>query len=202
MRERDATWLYMTAGCSVLACAHLRNLWLLMFGLVPLGLQYAENAIAHFKVQALKVYEAAMCAVCGLLLILVFSFELFATCEEDRRSLVGCEEYMASNISSEDAKIYTDFNTGGYIEWLGYRVYIDARPELFQERVNGVADVADEYSDVVNGTADYEAFLEKYSFTHLLVEKSCRLAIYLGEQPNYEIVYEDERYALYEKNVH
>ena len=95
--------------------------------------------------------------------------------------------------------LYTDFNTGAYFEFRGYKTYIDARPELYQKRINGKEDVYTEYINMLNQAIDTEDFLKKYNFTHLVVERPSILDTYLYYSNKYKLVIEDDTCRLYER---
>ena len=75
-------------------------------------------------------------------------------------------EYLNENVEDkESVKIYTDYNTGGFFEFYGYKVYLDPRAEVFLE--NGVLL---EYNKVESGLLNYDEFLDKYDFDYLVVD--------------------------------
>lgn len=113
--------------------------------------------------------------------------------------LAGVTEYMTENVDREGTVLYTDYNTGGYLEYLGYRCYIDPRAEVFLEKINKKEDIISEFVKIAEGKADYKDFVEKYQFTHLLVESDAPLRFSLKHDGEYREVYEDEEYCLYEK---
>jgi hypothetical protein len=76
-------------------------------------------------------------------------------------------------------------------------VYIDARPELFTKEINGKDDVLREYINVRDGRIDYEEFLDKYDFSHLIVSNPF-LAMYLDGHEDYKAVVRSDSYAIYE----
>ncbi|MBR3722756.1 MAG: hypothetical protein IKN12_08310 [Selenomonadaceae bacterium] len=80
----------------------------------------------------------------------------------------------------KDIRLFTGFNTGSYPEFRGIKCYIDGRPEIFAPKNSGLAcNIIGEYFDVTGGVINYKDFIEKYDFTHLLVEKGDGLLFYL-----------------------
>ena len=84
------------------------------------------------------------------------------------------------------------------MEFHGYKVYLDARPELFQKKINGKEDVYTEYLELTN-FENLEKFVNKYNFSHILVYETDMLAVYLQGLDDYEIVVDGDRYYLFEK---
>lgn len=70
---------------------------------------------------------------------------------------------------------------------------------MFTKAINGVANVADEYYDVVYGTIDYNEFLDKYDFTHIIVDARGSFNTFLKYSSGYHRVNDDGNYVLYEK---
>lgn len=107
-------------------------------------------------------------------------------------------EYLDENTDG-DAAVYTEFNNGAYLEWAGYTVYIDARPELFLKKINGKEDVLDEFLDVYYSldAEMYEEFLEKYPFEYYLSAEGTLMNAYLECDEDMELVVDGEGYNLY-----
>lgn len=90
-------------------------------------------------------------------------------------------EWVEENYEIRDTdKLYAGYNTGGYLEFRGYRPYIDARAEVFLEKNNGKADIFREYLGV--NILNASDFLDRYDFAYLFVGAKSGLSSYL----NYE----------------
>lgn len=206
-KNRDISVIYMFAGVILLAMMHLRNMWTLLFGILPvLCLLLSENVLKEIpnkeeKTTPFRERAEFVFSIVAFVLILVAEILLLKDVyvEKDSTLPIAAADYLDQKEETENIILYTTFNTGGYMEWRGYKVYVDARPELFQKKINGKEDIADEYMTVERGTADYKAFLNKYQFTHMLVDKNSFLDMYLQITDNYKIVCQDENYLLYEK---
>ena len=106
-------------------------------------------------------------------------------------------DYLDSLNNPGEIVLYTGFNNGGYMEWRGYKVYMDARPELFSAAVNGREDTYEEYLSVRDGSADYESFCAQYGFTYLIADENTRFDVYLRTCGDYEIAVIGDGYTLY-----
>lgn len=103
---------------------------------------------------------------------------------------------------SKDAIVYSSFNNGGYVEYNGYKAYIDPRAEVFLKKNNKKEDIFKENYDVQHGTSSIEKFINKYKFTHLLVQNTDKLYNGLQGNENYFVYYENTNtgYRLYVRN--
>lgn len=111
----------------------------------------------------------------------------------------GFMEYLEKE-DKGNMVLYAGFNTGAYLEFNGYKPYLDARAELFLKDNNHEFDYFSEYYSLVNGSVYYKDFLDKYGFTHLVVEgKEAYLLNSLQHDSDYELIYSDEYYSLFEK---
>lgn len=105
--------------------------------------------------------------------------------------------YLVDNTNEENVVLYTSFFDGGYAEYNGFRAYIDARAEVFLKKNNKQNDIFEEYMSLQNGDLHYTEFLSRYDFTHILVTETDILNLYLSEDDNYSIVYEDKKSKIY-----
>ena len=113
-------------------------------------------------------------------------------------------EYMEENVSREDNIIYTDYVIGSYAEWLGYRVYMDPRAEVFLKANNKKENIFYEYYYLINDKLSLKKFCNKYNFDYIIVKKDTKFNKYLLKNKKYVKVMEDisgekEKYVLYKK---
>ena len=98
-------------------------------------------------------------------------------------------DYLDENATS-DIKLFTDYNNGGYLEYRGYKCYIDPRAEVFLKSNNHKEDIFHEYFLLNNNILDVKEFLNKYNFDYLLLDNTLEsLLKELQDNPNYEEVY-------------
>ena len=86
-------------------------------------------------------------------------------------------------------KIYADYNQGGFLEYRGYKPYIDPRMETFLKVNNGKEDIFIEFYDLVSKDIEVDEFIGKYDFDYLVVmEYEDYLYDYNGD--DYKMIYE------------
>lgn len=95
--------------------------------------------------------------------------------------------------------LFTDFNTGQYLEFNGYKAYIDGRAEVFLKKNNKSYDYFKEFVEVKNGEIYYKDFVNKYNFTYLIVDDTTPTLLEgLKHDEDYQIACENEDYTLFE----
>ena len=96
-----------------------------------------------------------------------------------------------NSLEKKELKIYVGYNNGGYVEFRGYKAFLDPRAEVFIKKNNGVADLLKEWEEFVEGKERIEEFLEKYNFDYLVVDNVSDWQIYEMENNGYAVLYED-----------
>lgn len=118
------------------------------------------------------------------------------TIEEDIEPI---KDWLVEHVENpSDTRVYTGFNEGGYLEFYGFRCYIDARMEVMLKSINEVADTYDEYCKAFyEGT--YNDIFDKYDFDYYVIEKQSKDYQYIKLDSNYCEVTSSDGYALYIK---
>lgn len=198
--------VYLALGTWLLAAKNLRSTWMLVIGTAPLLVMLVQDCIGNtvkmkYKPKDYKILALAYTIALGTVLVMVTpGIQIRNTTDSDKVPVLAAD-YLDSLPEDEkdDIVLYTGFNNGSYMEWRGYKVYLDSRAESFLKKLNGVGDILDEYKKVLKGTADYSEFLSKYNFTHLVVSEPT-LQIYMNcQEDTYRKVVETDKYIMYER---
>lgn len=124
------------------------------------------------------------------LVIAVISFPVSAKQFEESNFILSDE--MVSHIGMGNyARLYNDYNTGGYLIYKGIPVFIDSRADLYPE------DVLRDGKNLQYWRCDADAVIQKYDFDALLVSKEDFIFRYLKLSGKYDSVFEDTRHALF-----
>ena len=91
--------------------------------------------------------------------------------------------------------LYTGYNDGGYLQFLGYKTYLDPRAEVFLKANNKKSDIFIEYYNLQNNELNGYDFLNKYKFDVLILDRDDVLNKYVN---NYKIVYSDNYRSVFE----
>lgn len=111
------------------------------------------------------------------------------------------QEYVASNSYSfllkhydkDDIRLYSVMEDGGYGMFLGVKSYLDCRAEYFIKYNNKKYDILKEYFLLQHSKININEFLDKYKFTHLLLN-SGDIMFKLSEIKGYKLIYIDKEY--------
>lgn len=182
-----------------------RNLWLLFVFSLPLAvdmLAECRDIMARLQKATIEVVSLGKCLVllglyCGTLCMMISPAGTISDSQGTPTFAVSYLENYFAGVDKESLKIYTGFNNGAYMEWCGYKTYIDARPELYQEQ-----GIYEEYCDLYSGKiSDMSAFLEKYDFDALIVPGTKYLDVELAHHSEYTLVYESSEYRIWVKTA-
>ena len=216
LRSIDLPFTLLAFGVGLAAFSHSRNGWLIAFFALPLVMSTMHGWSLDFaklpprkKIAALgpeavwqwmqKRYKVVLgCTVAVALGAAVASGVLLWQASSEWRDYekesdmapAGLLDYLEKQgVRPEDTRLLSSFNIGGYLEWRGYRVSMDPRPELWSPAISGHStDYYREYVDMMRGDGwtdrDYEQFLARNDFDYLIVEKGTKIATYLKDFPN------------------
>lgn len=84
-------------------------------------------------------------------------------------------------------------------EWYGFKVYTDARPELFTEEINKKESIDSEIYNVEYGVVNYRDFIDKYDFTYIVVNDDTPFVYYLENDTKWTDVYISGGIRIYTK---
>lgn len=192
----DSKNIYLLGGTLILAFLHVRNLWTVMFGVVPVLCAILPQIKWDKYIVTIK--KGCIYIVLGILLLICTFLKGITGATENVITMPIAEaEYMMTNTNPDAVILYTPFSYGGYMEWAGFKVYADARPELFQKSINRTENLDEEIYNVQYGIANYDEFVRKYGFTHFLVENHSTFDQYLKYSGNYVILEKSEKFSIY-----
>lgn len=162
-------YFLLCIGIIFLSLNHYKAL-LYLAVLFPLIFGYNfKNKRKEIKIRVL-LYEKIVyiCLIAGVFLLITTNVKL-----KDDVDIVEFADYLDSNANKE-IKLFTDYNNGGYMEYRGYKCYIDPRAEVFLKSNNHKEEIFDEFFDLENCNLDIKSFLDKYNFDYLLVDDSSK----------------------------
>lgn len=180
-------YFLLSIGTIYLGLSHFKGVIYLII-ILPLVLSYNFRINGdYYNKMNILLYEK----IVYLLFMIVFMFFIgFKTKLSKGESLIEFANYLDAN-ATKDIKLYTNYNDGGYMEYRGYKCYIDARAEVFVEKNNQKEDIFDEWFDIENGKLTVIEFSNKYNFDYLLVDSDENMFLKeLLNSENHAIVYQ------------
>lgn len=214
----DLQALILFAGTLVLAFANRRNGWLFLVAaalfaapllagscadLPRLGKGRNADALARKAHAAMPVAVFAACALCATMSVaLLFDGERWEVDDSPSTPLAAVDA-LNDRIASGgrgDASIFNSFNSGGFLEWSGYPVFMDPRPELWSSAVAGCEkDYAVEYAQYLRGEISAEGLLNEYEFDYLITTDDTAMDAWCEEDDACVVLTEGAGYRLWHK---
>lgn len=206
-KKLNIRYLLLFLGTLYLALSHKRGLMFLgiasIFSLSYNLKDYCQEESNQVKRTLLSEYILPLILLTFFIVITVTNVEFQY---EDSMVLSKVATYLDNN-TEKSVKIYTSYDDGSYLEYRGYKCYLDPRAEVFLKSINKKEDILLEYYKLQSGIINYKEFLNKYNFDYLLLEDDI-LETYIEEEKNYQKVYEiseksyrrKKTYVLY-KNI-
>lgn len=114
---------------------------------------------------------------------------------------INATKYIKENLMKDSVRLFNDYNEGSYLAFNDIPVLIDSRAELYTPEFNKDKGIEYLFPRIMRIENHYEDFFNNYLITHILVHKMSPLNKQLSPLPNYKIVYEDDFYAIYIKDV-
>lgn len=187
-------YLLLLFGTTYLAFDTLRGVSLFIIGsFFPLAYLYKDIPnidISKYILKIIKVLIAIILIIISLIIIFI-----------PRNYYPDAKEpidYLVNNYIISDIKLYTSFSDGSYTVYKGIKCSMDPRAEVFLKKNNHKFDIYKEYYDLQMGIIDYNEYLKKYNFTHLLINKKDYLYNKLEKNSyNYIAIKEYKNYKIY-----
>lgn len=117
----------------------------------------------------------------------------------ERNYPVKLADYMLENLDVENIRIFNEYNYGSYLLYRGIPVFIDSRSDLYTPQFNDGIDIFSDFMSITNLNSDYNAKFEKYGITHVVLYKNAKLNLLLKKDSNYNLLYSDDSFCLYER---
>lgn len=118
----------------------------------------------------------------------------------DDRFPVKSVEYIKENLDYKNIRLYNQFNYGSYLEFNDIPVFVDSRAEVYLEEFNGGKDIIGDYLDAFDYDK-YKDIFDKYQFDYALVYRDNELYYYLENDDDFQVIFEEDYYILYEKII-
>ncbi len=109
-------------------------------------------------------------------------------------------KYIKENLDYKNIRIYGSYDFGSYLMFNEIPVFIDSRLDVYCSEFNDT-DIFYDYIQTYTGNTHYEKIFSKYNFTHILLYNNERLNTYIANDNNYNVIYKDTNFSLYERKT-
>lgn len=194
----NLNYILLFVGCLFLAILHIRNFWFVSIAAIPFVVTILNKFPLQKCVSKKKIETIIICIIFSVFITTSLCYVLYNN-RTDISQPINIPEKIMDYIDEnhdENTKIYAGFNLGGYVEFRGYKTYMDARPEIYSKCINKKADIYEEHVKILNGTIDFDDWIKKYQFTDLIVYETA-LRIYMECNDDYELIMKEENIELF-----
>lgn len=183
--------LFLLGGTVILAVAHVRNIAIFIIGSLPLLANYLKKVNWNVRDEYVDTRKQWIAVAVVILIVSILNTNRLVS------DVYKGGEFLKNNYNTEDLVIYTGFDYGSYIEYLGFHSYFDTRAEVFLKKANKKENIFPEAVKIQESCNRYQDFIKKYQFTHMIVRKKSCLCRNL-KKDHVKIVFQDEDFVIFE----
>ena len=211
--------LFMISGLALLMFMTRRQESMFVIFGSAIAAKIIANLITKYDLNGLK--EAENIAVSTLGIIAIMLIAILLSVIEIRPKLddqfvststypVDAAQFIKDNLDLSSIRLFNEYNYGSYLIFEGIPVFIDSRADLYAPEFNGVKgedgeyegrDIFSDYISTSNIAKYYENTFEKYDITHVILSKNSKLNMLISSDSNYEQLYTDSHFVIYERVI-
>lgn len=115
---------------------------------------------------------------------------------------VQAADWMLENLDVKNIKLFNEYNYGSYLLYRGIPVFVDSRADLYAPEFNGKKDIFMDFINTSNIGKYYGKTFKEYEITHVILYKNSKIRMLIDEtEPeNYNKIYSDSNFVIYEVN--
>lgn len=216
LRSINLPLVLLTAGTALLTFQHVRNVWLVTpfaYALAAstmhgwsLGFDARKRPASRATRRIAGAAAGLLCVVAvGVGAMLVYS-ETPAMADMEKTgkySPTALVRAIEQDAGTTDVRLFNPVRLGAYLEWSGFKVWVDSRLEIWNSPISGAdRDYYTEYVDMCNGDwydVDFEAFLNENGFDYLITENNSQMEAYLQQTDGYTTLLGSGDYTLWKR---
>ena len=202
--------LFMIGGLTVLALMTKRQLSMLaLLGVIGLNRLICDLVQKYDKrgtEQMIKYIVSGFGVPITILVVVLISALYYKDKAGDKfvktsAYPVEASKYIKENLNLSQIRLYNEYNYGSYLLFEGIPVFIDSRADLYTPEFNNDEnkDVFTDFLNVSGLNVDYEKIFKKYDITHLIIPSNAKMTIYINKDENYNKIYKDDDFVIYER---
>lgn len=162
-----------------------------------------------------RIFVSFVGKILSILLILIISIILLKPkinekFVDDTTYPVDAANYINRNLQIDNIKLYNEYNYGSYLIYRNIPVFIDSRADLYAPEFNGTRskdgkyegrDIFSDFLNISSIATYYENKFTEYGITHVLTQKNSKLNLLISKDSNYERLYIDNYFVIYERLI-
>lgn len=202
----NAPLIILAAAGIVGTMAYLRNQWISsLFCFAYLAWASRNVWIGVFKdSRVVRGFSSAvvLASAAGMVALSVHAAPaLEAQPVDSANTPVKTVQYLDSlGVDKETTRVFTFFNAGGFLEYNGFKVNIDPRPEIWNSAINGVGyDFYVEYVQMAVGDMVFNAYNDRYDFDVFFIDENAGTDPYFTDNDDYVHIQSGNGYNAYAK---
>ena len=181
-------YILLFLGTMYLCLTHLKGLLFFIISNILIISNYCYSSNKLIKIKLNKFEKIIY--ICLMIILVLFISLNIKIYNKNNNPLKEIADYLDSN-TNKDIKLFTGYNEGSYLEYRGYKCYIDPRAEVFLKNNNHKEDIFLEYYNLNNKISNVQDFLNKYNFDYLIVTEDHKYLLYeMQYNNNYEKIKE------------
>ena len=170
-------------GFFIMGFLALKNMGFYYMFVLPFLSNFIDIKDGESKIIPYKTY-----IILGMIVLILLGFKIYNKSYTLKSSIDDVIVYLDKN-ANKNISLYTDYLNGSYVEFYGYKPYIDTRAEVFIKNNNKKRDILDEYYKLYSGKLDMKKFTDNYKFDYILINKYDKYYKYIKNCNDYELVY-------------
>lgn len=208
------TLLFLSSA--FLTIMHVRNCWLVALFSLPLiarglrdlifprwNIKFLHNKLVRFALAFALADFMFLYSYANIWPTLVEYINLSKTDSIDlpQKAADWMDSYATENhLQNNKIRVFNSFNNGGLLEFHGFKVTMDPRPELWEPCITGQSEhYYQEFVDFSFGDMDIAEMMDKYVYDFYIVRRDSELEKYMNEHlEKYKIAEECNGYNLWE----
>lgn len=191
---KKQSWIaYMLIGTTILSMSANRNIWFVVLSIslcCVYLLQYVFISVANTK-KLNVIFVYCILVIANVAILFTVDYKKIKT-----QSYYSYPVIANTLSNKEDVCLYTDFNTGGYLEFSGFNIFVDARPEIFSQEISK-STVLDDWMNIEVNNGNCEELIDKYGFNYFAVYKGTNMDRFLSQSDDYAFLIMDNGAKLY-----
>lgn len=195
--------LFFIVGLSLLAFMSKRSYALFailsLFSIARILKTYLDKRMIRFNLVDVfnnKVIFTVLLLLFTFSVLLIGGSEMSKVYVNKTKYPKEASEFILENLDVKNIRIYNEYNFGSYLLYKGIPVFIDSRADLYTEEFNPGCEV---FKDGIGLFKRYKEVFRKYDITHVIIYNTNKLKLVLDMDANFESIYRDDYFTVYEK---